>query len=116
VKIQPPVRRRRRFPAPFGRELSGHWQRTHDLTPEAADVLAAIHQADADDMAAVALVLTASQDALDAGSGSTSTDAVRARIAELRRELLGGGSLDFWHAVARDSLSREGATNDLGNA
>jgi hypothetical protein len=98
------VRRRRRFPVSDFQAASAHYQNTYDLTPEAADIVAAISQSDGEDVASALLVLTAMSDAHEESGGGVSVDEIKARHRALRRN---GTTIHFWEAVARDVVARE---------
>jgi hypothetical protein len=108
------ARRVRRFPPAFGGELSAYYQTTFGLTPEAADIVAAVQQADNADLASVGLFLNAYADASSEPGlvGSASDDAIKARMRVLRRDRTLRAFPDFWSAVAGESVRREERTDD----
>jgi hypothetical protein len=100
-----PVRKARRFSAPFGKEMSSAYARSYDLTPEAADLLAAINQCDPEDLASAVLVLAALNNAISAGEGQTTGDVIAQQLALLRDA---NTAVDLLRELARSGLHREG--------
>jgi hypothetical protein len=102
----PPVRKARRFSPGTLKDWSDSIAREYGLTPEAADLLAAINLCDPDDIASATIVITAINNAHAAGEDhGVAGDVIARRLALLRST---NTAVHLLRELARSSLHREG--------